>query len=97
MKRLIALFAALGCFTAAAAEPQALYQQHCAACHGADRLGGSGPALLPESLERLKKPEALKTLSAGRMAAGSVSRRLGWQINFPVATSLSARNSSGKP
>ena len=37
---------------------QDLYQTHCAACHGADRLGGMGPALLPESLSRLKKAEA---------------------------------------
>lgn len=46
----------------------ALYQQHCASCHGADRLGGMGPALLPESLERLKKGEALRTISEGRVA-----------------------------
>ena len=30
------------------------YQSYCAACHGADRLGGTGPALLPENLERLR-------------------------------------------
>ena len=35
---------------------QALYQQHCASCHGEQRLGGMGPALLPESLARLRKP-----------------------------------------
>lgn len=45
-----------------------LYQQHCAACHGAQRLGGMGPALLPESLARLKKPEALKVIRDGRPA-----------------------------
>ena len=45
-----------------------LYQQHCAACHGAQRTGGMGPALLPESLERLRRPEALKTIGAGRPA-----------------------------
>ena len=32
------------------------YQANCASCHGADRLGGIGPALLPENLSRLKKP-----------------------------------------
>jgi DNA-binding beta-propeller fold protein YncE len=42
----------------AASFSQDLYQTHCAACHGADRLGGMGPALLPESLSRLKKAEA---------------------------------------
>jgi mono/diheme cytochrome c family protein len=36
--------------------PAALYRQHCAACHGEQRTGGMGPALLPESLERLRRP-----------------------------------------
>jgi DNA-binding beta-propeller fold protein YncE/cytochrome c553 len=43
-----------------------LYQAHCAACHGADRLGGMGPALLPENLSRLKKPEAARMIRDGR-------------------------------
>jgi DNA-binding beta-propeller fold protein YncE/cytochrome c553 len=55
----------LQCF---ADDVPALFAQHCASCHGVDRLGGTGPALLPESLERLKKPEALKTVTAGRIA-----------------------------
>lgn len=46
----------------------ALYREHCASCHGADRLGGSGPALLPESLARLRKDAALQTVAAGRPA-----------------------------
>ena len=46
----------------------ALFQQHCAVCHGEQRLGGMGPALLPESLERLKKAEALKVIREGRPA-----------------------------
>lgn len=55
---------------AAGATPssQALYFQHCASCHGADRLGGMGPALLPENLARLRKPEALKVIREGRAA-----------------------------
>lgn len=53
---------------AAAADAPQLYQQHCATCHGSDRLGISGPALLPQSLERLKKPDALATLRDGRAA-----------------------------
>ncbi|MFW9674603.1 c-type cytochrome, partial [Vibrio parahaemolyticus] len=46
---------------ASAATPddsQALYEQHCQACHGVNRLGGAGPALLPESLSRIKPAEA---------------------------------------
>jgi mono/diheme cytochrome c family protein len=51
-----------------AADPPALYREHCASCHGADRLGGSGPALLPESLSRLRPDAALRTIAAGRPA-----------------------------
>jgi DNA-binding beta-propeller fold protein YncE len=43
-----------------------LYQRHCAACHGADRLGGMGPALLPENLARLKKAEAARVIRDSR-------------------------------
>ncbi len=62
---LSALFLAL---PAGAAEPQQIYQEHCAACHGADRLGITGPALLPESLARLRKPAAIQTVTEGRAA-----------------------------
>jgi DNA-binding beta-propeller fold protein YncE/cytochrome c553 len=55
---------------ALSAEPvAAVYARHCASCHGADRLGGTGPALLPENLERLRKPEALKVIANGRAAS----------------------------
>ncbi|WP_420477254.1 cytochrome D1 domain-containing protein [Noviherbaspirillum sp. ST9] len=50
------------------ADADALYRTHCAACHGADRLGGTGPALLPGNLERLRKPAALSTIADGRIA-----------------------------
>lgn len=55
---------------AGAAEVNALvlYQQHCASCHGDDRLGRIGPALLPENLHRLKKPQAVATITRGRPA-----------------------------
>jgi len=52
----------------AAPDAAALYRQHCAACHGEQRTGGMGPALLPESLERLRRPEALKVITQGRAA-----------------------------
>ena len=38
---------------AQAADAPAAYQQHCASCHGEARLGGVGPALIPENLARL--------------------------------------------
>jgi mono/diheme cytochrome c family protein len=49
-------------------DARALYQQHCAACHGDQRTGLMGPALLPESLERLRPAEALQVISNGRPA-----------------------------
>ncbi len=45
-----------------------LYQQHCASCHGAQRLGGMGPALLPENLKRLRKNKAHGVIADGRAA-----------------------------
>ncbi|NJD25089.1 MAG: cytochrome C oxidase Cbb3 [Betaproteobacteria bacterium] len=53
---------------ALASDAPAAYQQHCAACHGADRLGGIGPALIPENLARLRKAEAEKVIREGRPA-----------------------------
>ncbi|MGE5471235.1 MAG: cytochrome D1 domain-containing protein [Bacteroidota bacterium] len=53
---------------AAEAGPAELFAEHCAQCHGADRRGGMGPALLPENLERLRPAEALKTIRGGRPA-----------------------------
>jgi mono/diheme cytochrome c family protein len=53
---------------ARAGEVQGLYREHCAACHGAERLGGQGPALLPGSLGRLKPDAALAVIRDGRPA-----------------------------
>lgn len=48
----------------AAAQTELLFDQHCALCHGTDRLGATGPALLPEVLRA--KPEALaQTIAQG--------------------------------
>ena len=45
-----------------------LYKNNCAECHSEHRLGGMGPALLPENLKRLKKKEAAKVIKNGRVA-----------------------------
>ncbi len=58
----------LPAFSCATELADKLYTQHCAACHGVDRLGGTGPALLPENLERLRKPQAINTITEGRIA-----------------------------
>ncbi|MCB2052797.1 MAG: c-type cytochrome [Geminicoccaceae bacterium] len=53
---------------AAAADAPSLYAGHCASCHGADRLGGIAPALLPENLGRVKPGEIPKIIAHGRPA-----------------------------
>ncbi len=55
-------------FSAAATPPDKLYATYCASCHGADRLGATGPALLPENLERLRKPQVIQAIAGGRAA-----------------------------
>ena len=42
-----------------------LYLEHCAVCHGAERLGGTGPALLPGNLGRLRPAKAETTITHG--------------------------------
>jgi cytochrome c553/DNA-binding beta-propeller fold protein YncE len=57
-------------FEAAAGQPaEKNYADFCAACHGAERLGGAGTALLPENLARLRRTEALKVIAEGRNAS----------------------------
>ncbi|RPI43838.1 MAG: cytochrome C oxidase Cbb3 [Betaproteobacteria bacterium] len=80
LSALLASAALLAAPGAGAAEASRNYQTHCAACHGADRLGGIGPALLAENLVRLRKPAALGVITEGRVAtqmpafAGALSR-----------------------
>lgn len=54
----------------AQAQPDAarIYTETCAACHGGDRLGAIGPALLPQNLGRLKPAEAKEIILHGRPA-----------------------------
>ena len=46
----------------------ALYAQNCASCHADTRLGGTGPALIPESLGRLKGEKLEAVIANGRPA-----------------------------
>jgi len=54
----------------AAAEPDApaIYARDCAACHGDGRLGGTGPALIPETLGRMRGPALGEVIAHGRAA-----------------------------
>lgn len=60
--------AALNASPAPGAKAAQLYGTHCASCHGADRLGAIGPALLPTNLERLRPAAAREVIARGRMA-----------------------------
>lgn len=59
---------ALAACPTTADDTDAVYQQHCGECHGPDRLGRIGPALLPENLKRLKKKAAIAVIRDGRLA-----------------------------
>ncbi len=45
---------------------KALYKDHCSECHGHERLGAMGPALLPQNLKRLRRKAAIKVVTDGR-------------------------------
>jgi WD40 repeat protein len=52
----------------AQADPAEIYNDNCASCHGAARLGGTGPALIPETLGRMRGPNLEKVIADGRAA-----------------------------
>jgi cytochrome c553 len=56
--------------TAAMAEPDgaAIFQDLCAGCHAPTRLGGTGPALIPETLGKLKGEKLEAIIAKGRPA-----------------------------
>lgn len=63
-----ALFVARGA-EAAAPDAAELFKTHCAECHGPDRLGAIGPALLPQNLRRVRKTRAVSVITNGIEAA----------------------------
>ena len=54
--------------TAVSAGPVEDYSRLCAGCHGADRLGRSGPSLIPQSLRRMRGPKLVRVITDGRVA-----------------------------
>jgi len=73
MKRLFCASFLVGILVAGSAvadtpDTETIYLEHCAGCHGGDRLGGMGPALLPENLGRLRKTAAHDVIANGRPA-----------------------------
>ena len=59
---------ALGPAGIAIADPGADYAEYCAECHGPDRLGAIGPALIPETLGRMQGPNLEAVIADGRAA-----------------------------
>jgi len=57
-----------GLVSAQDANTGSAYRTHCAACHGEDRLGITGPALLPDNLSKLRKKKAIAVITDGRPA-----------------------------
>jgi mono/diheme cytochrome c family protein len=49
----------------AAAEPRAVYQEHCASCHGPERYGGYASPLIPGALERKSDAQLASAIRAG--------------------------------
>jgi cytochrome c553 len=69
MIRFIASVSLLAVLAApAVADPVALYAERCAVCHGANRLGGTGPALILETLGRMRGPKVGAVIANGRAA-----------------------------
>ena len=68
LRHLLSAGLVLASLPAVAADAPAVFQAHCASCHGADRLGGLGPALLPENLGRLRPDQARQVIASGRPA-----------------------------
>jgi mono/diheme cytochrome c family protein len=64
----LALALAICAPAAAQTDTGRIYAEHCAGCHGADRLGGQGPALLPENLGRLTGQRVATVIAEGRAA-----------------------------
>jgi mono/diheme cytochrome c family protein len=62
------IFAAESSAAKPATNGENLYQRHCMNCHGAERMGAMGPALLPENLSQLTPANAKTVISEGRVA-----------------------------
>jgi dihydro-heme d1 dehydrogenase len=64
--RFLSVLLVVWAWAAQAQDAPALYAEHCASCHGAERLGGIGPALIPENLGRLEREQAADVIGHGR-------------------------------
>ncbi|MDH3536937.1 MAG: nitrite reductase [Gammaproteobacteria bacterium] len=85
--KLLILLSLAGAWTHSSAESaRQLFAQHCAACHGINRLGLTGPALLPGNLGRLKPEQARAVITDGLPATQMPA--FGQQISAAQIASL---------
>ncbi|SFT38560.1 nitrite reductase [Sedimentitalea nanhaiensis] len=68
IRRMISASSLLFLASFAMADPARDYADNCAACHGETRLGGTGPALIPQTLKRMRGPNLEKVITHGRTA-----------------------------
>jgi len=66
----------------------ALFAEHCAACHAENRLGGTGPALIPETLGRMFGPALEQVIAQGRPATQMAG--FADQLSAPEITAIAA-------
>jgi len=66
----------------------ALFAEHCAACHAENRLGGTGPALIPETLGRMFGPALEQVIAEGRPATQMAG--FADQLSAPEITAIAA-------
>ena len=94
LDRILVAAALLALAAPARAEPDAakLFADNCAECHGADRLGRLGPALLPENLGRMMGARAASVIADGRAATQmpGFSSKLGKDEISALAAYISA-------
>ncbi|WP_424990754.1 cytochrome D1 domain-containing protein [Fluviibacterium sp. S390] len=64
----VSISAALFAATSLAADPASDYADHCTDCHGPSRLGALGPALIPQTLGRMRGPNLEAVIRDGRAA-----------------------------
>lgn len=86
IRRIVSISLLLAAPLAAHADAAGDFTEHCASCHGEDRLGGTGPALIPETLGRLKGIEGI--IAEGRVSTqmeGFADRLSPEQISALVA------------
>ncbi|MBV7378888.1 nitrite reductase [Maritimibacter sp. DP4N28-5] len=76
----------------AAPDGATIYSDLCASCHGETRLGGVGPALIPEALKRLRGASLEDVIAHGRTATQmpAFSQTIGPEDIKSVAAFISA-------